>query len=574
MIMPSLPHPFPAKATSRTPVTVPNASSFVSVFAENTTRFGLSTSEETDAIPVHTQANSTECATSGDGSIRDDGPEKAGAEGDISALAASAPMVVAAPQPDVSVLVPAVSAGVLDAAHLQASTSALDRSSDFKTSLTKQEWSQFPLSPGSKPSLAAMAFGDSPGPLVQIPSGEMRHASVAEPLPLLGGPETRLNQMQAAATVEPVQPPAPKPSLVSNAGQVPDTVPLRNSAALPDEKSQTNIVEKTRVDDSGFWPSALQRTAQSTFGSNVLSAPVEPGHPARPVPDSALTSLATPLQSRFNLEVSTSSDWLVPPNPDSQSATAPTDGVGPLPPFNPHMPESGTGKLEFPATAKNSDKASPLDMAFLPAHGKEVGEVSAIAPSWTGSPWIAPVDLPKSASHESQDTVSQITASMVRVDSFPNEVARFSAQRVSNMAQKGLDTHQAPVAHAIASMDIVRWVHSASDAPLTVHLTPEDLGILRFEVSQTDHGLHIHLDVEQSSTLDLLRRQGDQLLADLRQAGFGDATLSFSGNGSQDSPPAQITPPKDPARQDSAEQDNQTQLARRLSGSGTLDLRL
>lgn len=63
-------------------------------------------------------------------------------------------------------------------------------------------------------------------------------------------------------------------------------------------------------------------------------------------------------------------------------------------------------------------------------------------------------------------------------------------------------------------------------------LTPEDLGRLRFEVTQVGDQMRIHLTVERPETLDLLRRNADQLLSEFRQAGYAGATLSFGEGGS------------------------------------------
>lgn len=57
---------------------------------------------------------------------------------------------------------------------------------------------------------------------------------------------------------------------------------------------------------------------------------------------------------------------------------------------------------------------------------------------------------------------------------------------------------------------------------------------MRFEVTQSGDQMRIHLTVERAETLDLLRRHADQLLAEFREAGYPDATLSF-GHWSQGS---------------------------------------
>jgi hypothetical protein len=78
------------------------------------------------------------------------------------------------------------------------------------------------------------------------------------------------------------------------------------------------------------------------------------------------------------------------------------------------------------------------------------------------------------------------------------------------------------------------------DGPVDLLLNPEDLGRLRFEMTQSPEGLRVVLSIEQPETLDLVRRHAEQFLTELRQAGFGSATLSFGqwGSGShKDHPP-------------------------------------
>lgn len=150
-------------------------------------------------------------------------------------------------------------------------------------------------------------------------------------------------------------------------------------------------------------------------------------------------------------------------------------------------------------------------------------------------------------------------------------------------AEAGLGPQQddpAPTRPATAQVpltaEILRLVQTPPDGPVTLTLRPDDLGTLRFEVTQTEHGLHIHLSVDQPQTLDLLRRQGDQLLADLRQAGFAGASLSFAGDGAQDSPPQPRDQPQHSLYPSGTKPalDHPSPHAPRIASSGTLDLRL
>lgn len=88
------------------------------------------------------------------------------------------------------------------------------------------------------------------------------------------------------------------------------------------------------------------------------------------------------------------------------------------------------------------------------------------------------------------------------------------------------------------------YATTPDSGPVEVVLNPQELGKLRFEIQQNGDQVKVILTVERPETLDLMRRHGEQLLSDLRQSGFQDATLSFGQWGAQDHPDqtAQLPP--------------------------------
>lgn len=109
------------------------------------------------------------------------------------------------------------------------------------------------------------------------------------------------------------------------------------------------------------------------------------------------------------------------------------------------------------------------------------------------------------------------------------------------------------------------------DGPVTVTLSPEDLGTLRFEMQGRGEAIHVSLVVEKPETLELLRRHADQLATEFRQAGFAGASFSFSGTGAG----GQERGAARSARYDltEVERDTAIEKPRRLARGG-LDLRL
>lgn len=86
---------------------------------------------------------------------------------------------------------------------------------------------------------------------------------------------------------------------------------------------------------------------------------------------------------------------------------------------------------------------------------------------------------------------------------------------------------------------MIEVAQAAPDGPVTLTLSPDDLGTLCFEVQQSADGVSVHLTVERSETLDLLRRHADQLMDAFRQSGFSGASFTFGGGegGQRDRPP-------------------------------------
>ena len=115
--------------------------------------------------------------------------------------------------------------------------------------------------------------------------------------------------------------------------------------------------------------------------------------------------------------------------------------------------------------------------------------------------------------------------------------------------------------------------------PVEVILNPQELGHLRFMIRHDGDQVKVILTVERPDTLDLIRRHVEQLLADLRQAGFADATLSFgqwqqSGGGENRQTPLLLDEQTPPSLPDSVFSPTQPWPSRSDLGGHGLNLRL
>ncbi len=86
---------------------------------------------------------------------------------------------------------------------------------------------------------------------------------------------------------------------------------------------------------------------------------------------------------------------------------------------------------------------------------------------------------------------------------------------------------------------------------IEVTLAPAELGEVQLSLAREGEHLRVQVIAERPETLDLLRRHGDSLLADLRAAGFAQTSLSFAGRdgtaGGQDRPGGAPPDPRPPA---------------------------
>lgn len=89
----------------------------------------------------------------------------------------------------------------------------------------------------------------------------------------------------------------------------------------------------------------------------------------------------------------------------------------------------------------------------------------------------------------------------------------------------------APPTAAQLIAQLLPLAQSAQSGPVELVLSPAELGQLRFEIHHRGDQVQIILSAERPETLDLLRRNSEQLLADFRNAGFAGASLAFGGWG-------------------------------------------
>jgi hypothetical protein len=365
----------------------------------------------------------------------------------------------------------------------------------------------------------------------------------------------------------PLQSSPDKLKIVSNMAETPPVWQDQSSALPPGGAALAShfalsglVPDAPHHQGDRFQPISAAPFENSRLPSGPTDAQSAPLHPPLPL-QIGMQAVAPHVAPAGPLANPAGGDASMTPEPRLQSGGVPN--LSPLP--------QDVQRTVRPSAALTLDQASSPAVEHNPAS----------TPKGQEAP-LSVRDTSMASAAGSADKPHFVT-NIAEIRVYPQNPDLASPVLIAMSAEAGLGPQQedpAPVRPAAAApqltAEILRLVPTTPNGPVTVTLRPEELGTLRFEVTQTEHGLHIHLSVDQPQTLDLLRRQGDQLLADLRQAGFAGASLSFAGDGAQDAPPQQREHPQDrlfpsgtlPAR------DIATLNSPRMAPPGTLDLRL
>jgi len=153
--------------------------------------------------------------------------------------------------------------------------------------------------------------------------------------------------------------------------------------------------------------------------------------------------------------------------------------------------------------------------------------------------------------HHSLPTQARIepvhhTFSLPHTGLFPHDAAEpqigLAPAQTSNLPGPSPAVPVAPItpaqtSHAVHQItaQITAEAGAATGRDIEVRLDPEELGRIRITVHPREAGLFIALAVERPETLELLRRNADELMANLQEFDLSGATLDFSQEGESQS---------------------------------------
>ncbi len=99
-------------------------------------------------------------------------------------------------------------------------------------------------------------------------------------------------------------------------------------------------------------------------------------------------------------------------------------------------------------------------------------------------------------------------------------------------------------------------IHSNHGKTLDISLRPEELGRVKLSIVSSDNGIAVNILAERPETLDLIRRNIDQLNQELRQLGYQNTGFSFDREGKAPQPKLDTT-----LQSDTAPTDNGPEIA-------------
>lgn len=218
------------------------------------------------------------------------------------------------------------------------------------------------------------------------------------------------------------------------------------------------------------------------------------------------------------------------------SGTPPLTGA---PPAKVDQIEAGIAQAD---SASPMDRAQSTPYAASPNRGDQTGTVvtfAAVHPAMQdrGQNGPANATVTSDAAVEPGDAAGIAFGSLVANPSS----AAFPVGADDTAANRPSMAVAAPVIAATAGAlgpEIARIIQSKAGDEVEIQLAPHELGRLKIRVAVESEATRVMVQAERPETLDLMRRNGEVLMKELRAAGFSGGTLDFSGwsGGSQRSP--------------------------------------
>lgn len=457
--------------------------------------------------------------------------------------------------------------------------------------------------PAMVPKLAPMSYA-----IATNEAGEMQVSAAAAPYDLATQNVEQAQQAVPLAVPQTVKA-TPAPTARENAF---DALLQADAVATTSPQEAAKPVQRGKEQDMP--PPAMSQPEKSQ--PDMPEASVVP--PERPMP--AASAKTPPEQRQSVLPPAASQLEKAGPPPDIPRKKLTTSAVDKqsVPPEvqqtqNPRLPDAGPAIVQSPNLAKTglakpeSDRPDgPQNLKTLPKSAgplmqaqpaaempkTDLGQsVPQVTPKQPAEPKLLSVPL-QTTGHETAHKTPVLTPAEPLLHMQTTQASTVASQPLFE-PQLGLalappSGHASPLAtapvatatpaqtsyavHQITTQ-IATEAGAVTSRDIEVRLDPEELGRVRITVHPRETGLFIALAVERPETLELLRKNADELMSNLQEFDLSEATIDFSQEGD--------SPPSDPDAEPPDQQDAPVQLTltEQISyampqNDGRLDLRL
>ncbi|MBL3584135.1 flagellar hook-length control protein FliK [Rhodovulum sulfidophilum] len=291
---------------------------------------------------------------------------------------------------------------------------------------------------------------------------------------------------------------------------------------------------------SGSKDAKAAAASSSTAAAQANAAPLLSGTSPEALQagnkEGAALNSATPKDSTTNRSFQEIADAIpetVAPKEGSTGRTASRQGDGML---------QGREAAQSQAVAVAARTIASDDPATDPK-GDQKGHASAHRENTSATPTTPTTPHATAAQPDAAATAHPIAGSAIDIQTAidgsrgdPTAATDSGASERSGSDQiRGSETARHTAAPALADTprtairQIAESLHRASDGSVHLTLSPEELGRVRLSLTPGDHGITVNISADRADTLDLMRRHGDTLANAMRDLGYGEVVLDFTG---------------------------------------------
>ncbi len=238
---------------------------------------------------------------------------------------------------------------------------------------------------------------------------------------------------------------------------------------------------------------------------------------------------------------------MVPPRASWSGAQL--DGPSPLPFDRPAKPLTARTKTTAAPDAHAKGRADPTpppiltrDSSDAPARSKvsvDAGQAGQADVRTTApNPGLPNATQPQAAPLRPEPSVALPTVAAEAAGGEP-EFSDIIFQPIETRTAQSQTSgaSAAPLSRAEMAQNILRQIAGSlsqtREGSVEIRLEPEELGRLRMQITPGDQGVAVHVSADRQETLDLMRRNIEQLARELRDLGYQQTSFSFDGQGNR-----------------------------------------